>query len=151
MMLSGRSRRSPASRSCSCCSLRSPVRPRRNSPGGAMQGLSINRDQPVKIESNTLEVRDKIRQATFIGDVKLIAGRHDAEMRDAGGVLRGHRHAPGSKKAPQGAPQAQKSGGGSSGQQIKRAEAKGNVFVTQKDQTASGDFGMLMSNATPSR
>ena len=30
-----------------------------------MQGLSMNRDQPVKIESNTLEVRDKIRQATF--------------------------------------------------------------------------------------
>jgi lipopolysaccharide export system protein LptA len=47
------------------------------------------------------------------------------------------------KGAPaQGAPQAQKGGGGPGGsgsQQIKRAEAKGDVFVTQKDQTASGE------------
>ena len=34
----------------------------------------MNRDQPVQIESNTLEVRDKSRQATFTGDVKLTQG-----------------------------------------------------------------------------
>ena len=38
---------------------------------GAMQGMQIQRDQPVKIESDTLEVRDKQRQATFSGSVKL--------------------------------------------------------------------------------
>src|SRR6478609_4271123 len=43
-------------------------------PGGAMQGLQLNRDQPVKIESDALEVRDKSQQATFIGKVKLTQG-----------------------------------------------------------------------------
>ncbi|MBV8835630.1 MAG: LPS ABC transporter substrate-binding protein LptA, partial [Alphaproteobacteria bacterium] len=41
---------------------------------GAMAGFSASRDQPVKITSNTLEVRDKIHQATFAGDVKLVQG-----------------------------------------------------------------------------
>ena len=41
---------------------------------GAMQGFQMNRDQPVKIESNTLEVRDKSQQATFMGSVKLTQG-----------------------------------------------------------------------------
>ena len=82
------------------------------SSGGAMQGLSMNSDQPVKIESNTLEVRDKIRQATFIGRRQAHPGRHDTQMQDAGGVLRGHRMAPAKKGAAGAAPQAQKSGGG---------------------------------------
>jgi lipopolysaccharide export system protein LptA len=112
---------------------------------GPMQGLSMNRDQPVKIESNTLEVRDKIRQATFSGDVKLTQG--DTILKCKVLVVFYEDTAMGSsnaskKGAPaQGAPQAQKGGGGpgGGGQQIKRAEAKGDVFVTQKDQTASGD------------
>src|SRR3954470_11584519 len=41
---------------------------------GAMQGLQLNRDQPVKIESDALEVRDKSHQATFTGSVKLTQG-----------------------------------------------------------------------------
>src|SRR3954453_5421819 len=41
---------------------------------GAMQGLQLNRDQPVKIESDALEVRDKSHQATFMGSVKLTQG-----------------------------------------------------------------------------
>jgi len=36
-------------------------------PSGMMQGIGSNRDQPVRIESNSLEVRDKSRQATFSG------------------------------------------------------------------------------------
>ena len=40
----------------------------------APQGLSMDGDQPVRIVSNTLEVRDKIRQATFAGEVKLTQG-----------------------------------------------------------------------------
>src|SRR3954464_10889348 len=41
---------------------------------GAMKGLQLNRDQPVKIESDALEVRDKSHQATFMGNVKLTQG-----------------------------------------------------------------------------
>ena len=111
------------------------------SPGGAMQGLSINRDQPVKIESSALEVRDKIRQATFMGDVKLVQGDTTLKCDTLVVFYEDTAMAPG-KKGQQGGAQAQKSGSGSGGQQIKRAEARGNVFVTQKDQTASGDFGV---------
>src|SRR6478609_2893036 len=50
------------------------AQPAQNQQGGAMQGLQLNRDQPVKIESDALEVRDKSQQATFIGKVKLTQG-----------------------------------------------------------------------------
>jgi lipopolysaccharide export system protein LptA len=41
---------------------------------GAMQSFTPNEDQPVRITAKTLEVRDKIRQATFSGDVRLVRG-----------------------------------------------------------------------------
>jgi lipopolysaccharide export system protein LptA len=104
---------------------------------GAVQGLSMNRDQPVKIESSLLEVRDKQREATFSGGVTLTQGETVLKCKTLVVFYEDTAMAPAKKGAPaQGAPQAQKSGGG---QQIKRAEAKGDVYVTQKDQTASGD------------
>jgi lipopolysaccharide export system protein LptA len=105
-----------------------------------MQGFAISQDQPVKIEAQTLEVRDKQRQATFSGGVTLTQGDTVLKCRTLV-VFYEDTAAASSKKGapPQGAPQAQKGG---SGQQIKRAEARGEVFVTQKDQTASGDNGV---------
>jgi lipopolysaccharide export system protein LptA len=111
--------------------------------GGALQGLSMNRDQPVKIESNSLEVRDKQREATFAGGVTLTQGETVLKCKTLVVFYEDTAMASGGKKgAPaQGAPQAQKAGG-TSGQQIKRAEARGDVLVTQKDQTASGDHAV---------
>ena len=43
-------------------------------PPNALQGFSQNRDQPVHIEAATLEVRDKQKQATFSGDVRVKQG-----------------------------------------------------------------------------
>jgi len=40
----------------------------------AVQGFSQNRDQPVRIEAATLEMRDKEEQATFSGSVKVVQG-----------------------------------------------------------------------------
>ncbi|MDB5634502.1 MAG: organic solvent tolerance protein OstA, partial [Tardiphaga sp.] len=40
----------------------------------AMQGFSQNRDQPIQIEAATLEMRDKKKEATFSGDVKVVQG-----------------------------------------------------------------------------
>src|SRR5271154_4925743 len=40
----------------------------------AMQGFSQNRDQPIQIEATTLEMRDKKKEATFSGNVKVIQG-----------------------------------------------------------------------------
>ena len=114
----------------------------KDQPGGAMQGLQLNRDQPVKIESDSLEVRDKSQQATFIGKVKLTQG--DTILQCARLVIfyEDGSAAPAQKKSS--AQTAQKGGGGlGGGQNIKRAEAKGDVLVTQKDQTAKGDNGVF--------
>jgi lipopolysaccharide export system protein LptA len=109
--------------------------------GSAMQGLQMNRDQPVRIESNSLEVRDKQRQATFIGKVKLTQGETVLQCDTLVIFYEDPNAAPAPKKGAPPPATAQKAGPGS--QQIKRAEAKGNVLVTQKDQTAKGDNGVF--------
>ena len=116
---------------------------------GAMQGFQINRDQPVKIESATLEVRDKIRQAVFAGNVKLTQGDTTIQCKslvvfyDDNSASAPTQTAKGAQPAP--APAAQKSAAGFGGgsQQIRRVEAKGDVLVTQKDQTAAGENGVF--------
>jgi lipopolysaccharide export system protein LptA len=122
------------------CVLTATAQPAGQQSTTSMQGFSMNRDQPVRIESNSLEVRDKIRQATFSGDVKLTQG--DTTLKCKTLVVFYEDTAGPSKKgttSPPGAqPQAQKSS-----QQIKRAEAKGDVLVVQKDQTASGENGVF--------
>ena len=40
----------------------------------AMQGFTQNRDQPIQIEAASLEVRDKSKEATFSGNVKVVQG-----------------------------------------------------------------------------
>jgi lipopolysaccharide export system protein LptA len=107
-----------------------------NGPPNALQGFSQNRDKPIKINSATLEVRDKDKMATFSGDVHLVQG--DTSMRSRTLVVFYEDDAkPGTPSAgtTQGGPQQN--------QQIKRVEAKGNVIVTQKDQTATGDTGVF--------
>jgi lipopolysaccharide export system protein LptA len=106
-----------------------------NSP---LQGLSVNRDQPVQIEAATLEVRDKQRQATFSGGVKLVQGDTVLKCKMLVVFYEDTAAAPQAKK---GATPAQAGPGGN--QQIKRAEARGDVLVTQKDQTASGENGVF--------
>jgi lipopolysaccharide export system protein LptA len=105
-------------------------------PSGAMQGFSANRDQPVKITSNSLEVRDKIHQATFLGDVKLVQGDTTITCK---ALLVFYEDASVAKKGAAPDVQAQKG----SNQQIKRAECKGDVLIVQKDQTASGENGVF--------
>src|SRR4030081_205151 len=39
-----------------------------------LQGFSQNRVQPVKIDANSLEVRDKDKLATFLGNVHVVQG-----------------------------------------------------------------------------
>ena len=48
-------------------------------PSGALQGFSANRDKPVHITSTTLEVRDKEKKASFIGNV--VATQGDTTMK----------------------------------------------------------------------
>jgi lipopolysaccharide export system protein LptA len=115
------------------------------------QGLTANREQPVKIESTSLEVRDKSRQATFIGNVKMTQGDTIVQCKTMVVFYEDNAAAPATpapnKSGPAPAPNTKSvpaiasPGGGK--QQIKRMEAKGDVIITQKDQTASGENGVF--------
>lgn len=102
----------------------------------AMQGFSQNRDQPVHIEAATLEVRDKDKQATFSGNVRVTQGDtglrckslvvfYDQGGEDTGSTMKAAKPGPGGQ------------------QKIKKLEARGSVVVTQKEQTATGDLGLF--------
>jgi lipopolysaccharide export system protein LptA len=103
-------------------------------PPNALQGFSQNRDKPVQIDAATLEVRDKDKIATFLGNVRMVQG--DTTMRCKTLLVYYDQDAtPGTLTAAKPGP------GGT--QQIKRLEAKGGVIVTQKDQTATGENGVF--------
>jgi lipopolysaccharide export system protein LptA len=114
-----------------------------NGPPNALQGFSQNRDKPIKITSSTLEVRDKDKVATFTGDVHLIQG--DTTLRSKILVVfYEDDSAPKPAKPP---PIAGAEDASPMSQQIRRVEAKGGVFVTQKDQTATGESGVFDTQA----
>lgn len=107
-------------------------------PPNALQGFSQNRDQPVHIEAATLEVRDKQKEATFSGDVRVKQG--DTGLRCKSLVVFYEQGGESSEKSK--SLQAATPGPGGE-QRIKRLEARGGVVVTQKDQTATGDLGIF--------
>jgi len=104
-------------------------------PPNALQGFSQNRDQPVKIQAASLEVREKDKVATFTGDVHVLNG--DTELRcKALTVFYDEDNSSGrNMKAAEPGPGGER--------QIKRIEAKGGVTVTQKDQNAAGDAAIF--------
>lgn len=110
--------------------------------GGIAQGISANRSQPVQIESTSLEVRDKSRMATFIGNVKMTQGDTIVQAKTLI-VYYEDSSAPSAPPAPGAKAGPAIAGPGGSQQKIKRMEAKGNVIITQKEQTASGDSGLF--------
>jgi lipopolysaccharide export system protein LptA len=111
-------------------------------PQNALQGFSQNRDQPVKIQAASLEMREKDKLATFTGDVHLING--DTEMRCRSLVVF-YDDEPKAQNLKAAEP------GPSGERQIKRIEAKGGVTVVQKDQNAVGEnatFNMRENTVT---
>jgi lipopolysaccharide export system protein LptA len=122
----------------------------------AMQGFSQNRDQPIQIEAASLEMRDKKKEATFAGNVKVIQGDtvmtskslvvfYDSASTPAAtpGPNAKGANAKAGKSAPM--PAATPGPGGSSS--IRRLEAKGNVVVTQKDQVVTGETAVFDTKA----
>jgi lipopolysaccharide export system protein LptA len=107
--------------------------PRNQGPPNALQGFSQNRDQPVRIQAASLEVREKENKATFSGDVHVEQG--DTELRCKTLVVLYDQETSGSAKTP--------ASGADGGKQIRLIEAKGKVSVTQKDQTATGDMAIF--------
>ena len=111
-------------------------------PPNALQGFSQNRDEPVHIESNTLEVRDKEKVATFSGDVRVKQG--DTAMRSRALVVFYEQEGGAESGSASGGKPMQAAAAGPGGsQKIKRLEARGDVVVTQKDQTATGETGVF--------
>jgi lipopolysaccharide export system protein LptA len=124
----------------------------------AMQGFSQNRDQPIKIEAATLEVRDKKKEATFAGNVKVVQGdtvltskvlvvfyeSNDAAATGAtAGPAANSKPAANPNAATKSAPIQSATPGPGGTSSIRRLEAKGNVVVTQKDQVVTGDTAVF--------
>jgi lipopolysaccharide export system protein LptA len=110
----------------------------------ALQGFQQNRGQPVKIEAARLEVRDKDKVATFSGNVKVVQGDTTMHCKVLVVFYEKKDEAQGAPAGAQpGAPMPAAAPGPAGSSQINRLEAKGNVVVTQKDQTATGDTGLF--------
>ena len=111
----------------------------------AMQGFSQNRDQPIRIEAASLEMRDKKKEATFSGNVKVVQGDTTMTAKtlvvfyEGGGLAS---QPTGTKPTKSAALQSATPGPGSNSS-IKRLEAHGGVVVTQKDQVVTGETAVF--------
>jgi lipopolysaccharide export system protein LptA len=113
-----------------------------------MQGFSQNRDQPIQIEAASLEMRDKKKEATFSGNVKVIQG--DTTMTSRSLVVfydstaaPAAAPAANSKAAAKSAPIQSATPGPGGSSSIRRLEARGSVVVTQKDQVVTGETAVF--------
>jgi len=116
----------------------------------AMQGFSQNRDQPIQIEAASLEMRDKKKEATFAGNVKVVQGDTTMTSKtlvvfyESGGGDKPSTPQPAAKGASaKGAPMQSATPGPGGASSIKRLEARGNVVVTQKDQVVTGETAVF--------
>src|ERR1700682_2926025 len=114
----------------------------------AMQGFSQNRDQPIQIEAASLEMRDKKKEATFAGNVKVVQG--DTTMTSKTLVVfydstpaPAAASAANSKAAAKSAPIQSATPGPGGSSSIRRLEARGSLVVTQKDQIVTGETAVF--------
>src|SRR5438309_2711241 len=121
-----------------------------NGVPNAMQGFSQNRDQPIQIDAATLEMRDKKKEATFSGNVKVVQGDTTMTSKTLVVFYESTSTSAAAPTPPANSKTAAKSAamqsttpgpGGSSS--IKRLEARGNVVVTQKDQVVTGETAVF--------
>lgn len=119
----------------------------RNVPN-ALEGFAKNRNAPIKIDANSLEVRDKDKAAVFSGNVVVTQG--DTTLRCRELVVFYDGKSVSASSALGGEAQAD-AGGATSGpisrSAIRRLEINGGVVVTTKEQTATGDQGIFETAA----
>jgi lipopolysaccharide export system protein LptA len=119
----------------------------------AMQGFSQNRDQPIQIDAASLEMRDKKKEATFAGNVKVVQGDTTLTSKtrvvfyESGGDKPATPQPAGAQgaaaKGAKAAPIQSATPGPGGSSSIKRLEARGNVVVTQKDQVVTGETAVF--------
>jgi lipopolysaccharide export system protein LptA len=120
-----------------CWQANAQTRPARDTgTPNAMQGFSKNKGQPVNIEAERLEVRDKDKTAVFTGKVVVTQGDTTMRCKTLTVFYVGQ---PGKDDAAK--PVTKGPGGGE--QKIKKLEAHGDVVVTQADQIATGDTAVF--------
>lgn len=118
----------------------------RNVPN-ALQGFATNRDEPIRIDANSLEVMDQEKRAVFSGNVVVQQG--DTTMRCKELVVyydgKETAAASGGKSTSGGKSNAEALAAGNpmSSSAIRRLEINGSVVVTTKEQTATGDQGIF--------
>ncbi|ALK08316.1 LptA/OstA family protein [Blastochloris viridis] len=133
-------------------SLAAPAGAQQGNVPNALQGFAKNRDQPVRVEAASLEVRDRDRTAVFTGNVVVQQG--DTTMRSKQLVIHYNLDADkgqdkGQAKGQAAKGQADKSQAaktateGVAPRQIERLEASGGVIVNTREQTATGDNGLF--------
>jgi len=115
----------------------------------AMQGFSQNRDQPIRIEAASLEMRDKKKEATFSGNVKVVQGDTTMTAKTLVVFYEGGSAAspPTGAKPTKSAPLQSATPGPGGSSSIKRLEAHGGVVVTQKDQVVTGETAVFDTKA----
>ena len=109
----------------------------------AMQGFSQNRDKPIQIEAASLEMRDKKKEATFSGNVKVVQGDTTMLSKTLVVFYDGAETAAGKDGKAAKAPIKAATPGPAGSSSIRRLEAKGSVVVTQKDQVVTGDSAVF--------
>ena len=112
----------------------------------AMQGFSQNRDQPIQIEAASLEMRDKKKEATFAGNVKVVQG--DTTMTSKTLVVfydstPAPAAAAANSKSAKSAPIESATPGPGGSSSIRRLEARGGVVLTQGKNVLRGDRLMV--------
>jgi lipopolysaccharide export system protein LptA len=107
-----------------------------------------NREQPVHIQAETLEVLDKVKTATFSGNVQVVQGDMTMKCRSLVVFYGPEDGASASASAGTAAAAAPKPADSQSGPampqggSIRRVEARGGVTVVTKDQNVTGDLGI---------
>jgi lipopolysaccharide export system protein LptA len=111
----------------------------------AMQGFAQNRDQPIKIEAASLEMRDKKKEATFAGDVKVVQGDTTLTSKTLVAFYdsASPAAAPANSKTTKSVPMQSATPGPGGSSSIRRLEAKGSVMVTQKEQVVTGETAIF--------
>jgi lipopolysaccharide export system protein LptA len=111
----------------------------------AMQGFAQNRDQPIKIEAASLEMRDKKKEATFAGNVKVVQGDTTLTSKTLVAFYDSASPAtpPANSKTTKSVPMQSATPGPGGSSSIRRLEAKGSVMVTQKDQVVTGETAIF--------
>ncbi|MCS0502112.1 LptA/OstA family protein [Ancylobacter mangrovi] len=126
-----------------------------NNVPNALQGFATNRDEPIRIDANSLEVRDQQKQAVFSGNVVVRQG--DTTMRckelvvfydgKGNGAAGNGAAGNGGKDSGGDSSSAMASGNPINSSSVRRLEINGSVVVTTKEQTATGDQGVFESAA----